>query len=481
MLLYGQNVIKEYGNRDILDIPKIEIYEGDRIGLIGRNGAGKTTLLEVLSGKLSCEEGMIKRECEIAYISQDGVTEETAKEQYISQMGLRGSAVKSGGEITRNAIAAAFSKQAGILFADEPTTNLDGQGILKLKNMLMHFPGAVVLVSHDRELLDEICTQIWEIEDGKLCIFPGNYSGWSIQKKRERDNMQFEYEAYKTEKQRLEKEIKNVKEEARKAGKPPRRMSSSEWMLYKGIASVQQGHVQSRAKAMAKRVDHLEVKERPSQLPSVSMKLKDGTNIRAKYAARISDLTVGYEGRQVLDKANWDIPSGQKSFLMGDNGCGKTTLLRCLMEKKDGTFFTSEARIGYFSQNHDILDYEKTVLDNVKAQAVVPEHICRAVLKNLYLSTDDMMKKVSVLSGGERVKAALGKLLVSGCNFLILDEPTNHMDIYTMEGLEQMLKDYDGTMLVVSHDRKFIKNMAQRIYRLEDGQIRELFPEEFDI
>lgn len=477
MLLYGQNVKKEYGDRDILDVSKIEIYEGDRIGLIGRNGAGKTTLLKILMGEISCDTGSIKRDCDIAYISQEGVVSEEADEKYISQMGLRGSAVKSGGEVTRHAIAAAFSRQAGILFADEPTTNLDQEGIEKLKNMMMYFPGALVLVSHDRELLDEVCTQIWEIEEGNIRIFPGNYSDWSLQKQRERDHMQFEYNQYQGEKQRLEQEIRNVKEEGKRIGKPPRKMSSSEWMLYKGIASVQQGHVQNRAKAMEKRVEHLEVKERPIEMPKVSMKMKETSKIRAKNAGRISKLTVCYEERVVLKEAVFDIPAGEKNFLMGENGCGKTTLLQALLNREDNTFITSEAKVGYFSQNHDILDYEKTVLENVKAEAAVPEHICRAVLNNLYLSTEDMTKKVKVLSGGERVKTALAMLLVSGYNFLILDEPTNHMDIYTMEGLERLLQDYDGTLLVVSHDRKFMKNIADRVFLLEDGNVQEIFPE----
>ena len=139
------------------------------------------------------------------------------------------------------------------------------------------------------------------------------------------------------------------------------------------------------------------------------------------------------------------------------------------MAGAQGTFITSEARVAYFSQDQDTLDPDKTVLENVTRDAAYPQHICRAVLSNLYMSLRDMEKPVKVLSGGERVKTALAKVLVGGCNFLILDEPTNHMDVYTMEGLEKLLAGYDGTLLAVSHDRAFIEHVGNVVYHLADG------------
>ncbi len=471
MLLSGQNIKKEYGIQRVLDIEKIEIKEKDRIGLIGRNGAGKSTLLKILSGRTTCDSGVIIRNCEIAEILQNGETNGISDGQHISQMQLRDSAVKSGGEKTRLAIAAAFSKHAPLLFADEPTTNLDMEGILMLEKMLCGYRGAVVLISHDRELLNHVCNQIWEIEDGALRIFHGGYDEWLTQSLRERDFQTFEYNQYQKERGRLESNITSVKQKEKKISKPPKRMSSSEWMLYKGTASIQQGHVSNRVTALESRLKHLDKKERPKELPSISMKLGEYQKIKAKVAAKVEGLTVSFDEKEILHSVNLSIQSGKKTFLTGSNGSGKTSLVEKLINRAEHTFITEDAKVGYYSQQQENLDLEKSVLDNVKSTAIVPEHICRAVLMNLYMDENDLNKKISVLSGGERVKTAIAKILVCDANFLIFDEPTNHMDIYTMEGFEKLIKDYNGTVLIISHDRKLVQNIGGIIFEIRDNKI----------
>ncbi|MDD2978483.1 MAG: ABC-F type ribosomal protection protein [Hespellia sp.] len=470
MLLRAENLQKEYGIQEIFDIKQIVIEDGARIGLVGRNGSGKSTLLDVLGGRIKADGGMIKRYGEIAQIRQDAEAEGVSDEQHISRLGLRKSAVESGGEKMRLAIAAAFSRHAPLLFADEPTTNLDMEGIQLLTKMLVGYRGGLVLVSHDRKLLDDVCNQIWELENGSLRIFDGNYSAWTEQKEREREFQQFEYEQYQKERTRLKRSVIDIEEEARGMKRPPRKMGRSEWMLYKGIASMQQQHVSSRGTAVKSRLEHLEKKEKPSQLPQVTMKGMHTIKIKAKYAAKVTDLTVEFGDHRVLDQAKLWIESGKKTFLTGENGAGKSTLLRALLERRAGTIITEDAKIGYFSQGLTELQEEKTVLENVRYTAAEPEHICRAVLANLYMSKEDMNKKIGVLSGGERVKTALAKILVSGCNFCILDEPTNHMDLYTMEGLENMLADYEGTLLVVSHDRRLTEKLADVVYEVREGK-----------
>lgn len=474
MLLYGQNIKKEYGIQSVLDISKLSIEDGDRIGLVGRNGVGKSTLFGILSGRIECDEGVIKRNCEIAEILQSGETDGDADGSLRSRFSLKDSAVKSGGEKTRLAIASAFSKHAPLLFADEPTTNLDVKGIELLEKMLSGYRGAVVLISHDRELLDRVCNQIWELEDGELRIFQGNYTAWYEQRKRERDFEQFEYRQYVSEKKRLEKTITDVKQEAAKVAKPPKKMSSSEWMLYKGTASIQQGHVQGRASALISRLSHLEKKERPKDLPDVSMKLGDMSKIKAKVAAKAEEISISFGERSILENTSIAIETGKKTFLLGENGTGKSSLIKAILQGKEHTFVPKDAKIGYFSQEQENLNYEETVIENVVSTAVVPRHICRAVLANLYMKENDIEKKVRVLSGGERVKTAIAKVLVSGCNFLVLDEPTNHMDIYTMEGLEQLLSSYDGTLFVISHDRKLVENLADIVYEISDQKIHKV-------
>ena len=335
------------------------------------------------------------------------------------------------------------------------------------------------MVSHDRALLDAVCTSIWELEEGRVRVFAGNYSQWREQKEREREYAAFEYTQYQREKKRLTGLAEELGRQSRAMKKPPKRMGSSEWMLYKGTAAIQQGHVQSRRRAVQSRLEHLEEKEKPAELPHVSMKLPAKSRIRAPFAATVRDLTVAYGEREILSQVHFQVESGKRTFLVGDNGAGKTTLIRAIAEKRAGISLPGEVTMGYFSQDLDTLRPERTVLENVLEDAALPQHICRAVLANLYMSREDMGKKVSVLSGGERVKTALAKVLVSGCNFLILDEPANHMDIYTLEGLERLLADYDGTLLAVSHDRAFVSRLADRIFLLKGGRPVGLDPIEF--
>lgn len=227
MLLKGIGIKKEYGIQQVLDIEKLEIWEGDRIGLVGPNGAGKSTLLHILYGDGDADEGVITRNCSVAMIPQDGEAYGEAAGQMVSRMGLAKSAVKSGGEKTRMAIAAAFSAHAPLLFADEPTTNLDVEGIRTLEKMLCGYQGALVLISHDRELLDRVCTSIWELEEGNVRVFPGNYTAWYEERRREREFAMSEYEKYRSEKKRLEKNVSQIRQQAKTMTKPPKHMGSS--------------------------------------------------------------------------------------------------------------------------------------------------------------------------------------------------------------------------------------------------------------
>ena len=471
MLLKAQNIKKEYGIQEILEIDTLQIEDFDRIGLVGKNGAGKSTLMSILAGDLEPDEGYVKRFCPIARIRQSQEAKGPVQGSYISRLGLKDSAVKSGGERTRLAIGAAFSQNAPLLMADEPTTNLDLEGILLLEKMMAGFRGAILLISPDRALLDRICTTIWELEDGKLRVFEGNYSQWTAQKERERNFEQFQYDQYQKEKKRLTQNIRDFREQSRQMIKPPKQMSSSEWMLYKGGAAVRQGHVQARTRATLSRLEHLEKRERPAQLPEVSMKLPDSKKIRARYAISVRDLTIQYGEKTVFQKLNFFLPSGTRTVIAGPNGSGKSSLIRAILDRVPGVSITSEASIAYLSQDQDTLNPKKTVLENVLEDAAFPEHICRAVLDNLCMSPLDIKKPVFLLSGGERVKTALAKVLVSGCNLLILDEPTNHIDVYTMAGLEHLLSSYDGTLLAVSHDRAFIEHVADQVYVMKDGRL----------
>ena len=476
MLLKVKNLKKGYGIQDLFCIDRLTIEEGDRIGLVGLNGAGKSTLLHILYGSEHADEGEINRYCEIAMIEQ--CQEETEDQQnqdvspqLLSHMQIKGSACKSGGEKTRQAIAAALSQGSRLLFADEPTTNLDVKGIETLEKMLMGYRGAFVLISHDRYLLDKVCTSIWEIEEGKIRVFPGRYSQWKEQKEREREFAMFEFEQYQQERKRITIAMNQVKNEASQMLKPPKQMGHSEWMLYKGVAREQQKNVQSRGKAMEKRLEKLEVKEKPKELAPVVMRLGMDNPLSGKTAVRIQGLTVQYGKKLVLNEADLTLKANKCTVMMGENGTGKSTLIKKIMEHHPSVYVNPDVKIGYFSQEHETLDVNKTVLENVRADSNLKEHVIRCILANLYLTEQHIHKPVSVLSGGERAKVMLARLMASDVNVLILDEPTNHIDMYTAEALEGLLDKWEGTMLIVTHDRSLAKNAADRLVFLEDGKL----------
>lgn len=474
-LLTADSLGKGFGGRELFYIPRLEIPEGQRIGLAGPNGCGKTTLLHILAGVIAPDEGTVKRRCKIALLRQPGLdhnhpdarTPEGPLRRFLPAQGPG----KSGGEQTRKAIAAALSENAPLLFADEPTNNLDLSGIAMLEDMLKHYKGTVVLVSHDRVLLDAVCTCIWALEEGKLRVFPGNYSAWIGEREREREFALFEYAQYQKERDRLAAEMRVIREQARNMRKPPKRMGSSEWMLYKDQASIQQGHIQNRAKAMEKRIQQLEVKEKPAELPSVKMRGQSVGPV-SRTAARVECKEIRRGGRAILRDVNLLLPTGSKTVMLGDNGAGKTTLAEYLLQQGQGVTLAPGLKIGNFSQTHALLEPEKTVLENARADSILSEGEVRTILANLLLKGEDVGKPVKVLSGGERAKTAFARLLASQCGLLVLDEPTNHIDSFAAEALERLLALWEGTLLLITHDRRLAEKVAQRLVFVEHGAIR---------
>lgn len=483
ILLQASGLRKDIGPRTLFDIPSLMIYEGDRIGLVGANGAGKSTLLSILAGELSPDEGQIDRQCAPAYIHQIGTAEEEVPlldAETAGQLGVVQSPRMSGGERTRAAIASALAQNAPLMFADEPTTNLDMEGVTMMQSLFEQHTGALLLVSHDRALLDALCHTIWEIENGTLRVFDGNYSDWMRQKQRERDFAQFEYDQYRGEQRRLQQAHAALSQRASGMRKPPKRMSSSEWLLYKDGAATTQGTVERRAKSILMRLEHLEEKERPANLPEIRIALGAVTPLVSKTAVSVRGLTVRFadgSGQPLLRDVAFSLPTGKRTALIGPNGSGKTTLIRAITgtlsaDAEQAVQRANGLRVGVFDQLHDALELDKTVLENARAESGLPEHDVRTLLARLEIRRDDVHKKCSVLSGGERAKVMLARLLASDINFLILDEPTNHIDLYTMEALGNVLPLWQGTMLIVSHDRTLISAVAERLLLIEGGRVQ---------
>lgn len=475
LFLRAENLRVLYGLRTIFDISKIEIMQGDRIGLIGANGAGKSTLLSVLAGDRPPDAGFVRVFAQkTAYVRQFGAFEAAAEAD--AAVFARFNACEtahegiSGGEMERLRIASALSARAELLFADEPTTNLDFNGIEEVRKALAAHKGAFVLVSHDRALLDAVCTAIWALEDGALRAFPGNYTAYLEQRDREREFQRFEYEQYRAEQARLRDAIVGVKEASHSVRKTPKRMGNSEARLHKREATQVQAKLERSAGAIRSRLENLEVKERPREEAAIRMTLSGREGVSSQTAVRVENLTLRAGGRTLVDGLTFGLSTGRRSVLAGPNGCGKTTLLRAIRDGADGIRISPGVTIGWFGQETaDTLDLSLTLLENVMAESEIPMHEARTLMARMGLSAADMDKKAQVLSGGERAKAALARLMAGGKTLLLLDEPGNHLDLPALEALEEMLSAYTGTLLLVSHDRRMIDRVAQRLLLFEGG------------
>ena len=476
VLLEADHLRKSFGPRQLLDLDHLSVYDGEKIGLIGENGAGKTTLLRLLSGETEADEGTVRRPGSLAFIRQQGKENGEADDQMqaLFRVQARRDGL-SGGEMTRGRIAAALSARPQLLFADEPTTDLDEEGLALLRKQLRAFPGALVLVSHDRSLLRLLCRRIWYLEDGKITDFPGGYDAFMEERRRQRDRQQFEYDQYRAEQKRLKESVQRMAEKASSVRKAPSRMGNSEARLHKREWTDSVLQLSHAKRTLQNRMEHLEAKEKPRNLPDIRMKLGVSSPVEAGVVLRVQCERLAAGKTELLSRTAFSLPTGSRTALLGANGCGKTTLLRVLTGQGgapvcfDGKIqFNPAARIAWFDQHHEkTLDPEKTVLENVMDVSVHPESLARTVLIRLNFRRDDVFKPVSVLSGGERAKVALARLLLMDCNLLVLDEPTNHLDLFTLEELERLLADYGGTILFVSHDEEFVRKTATRIVRFD--------------
>ena len=476
ILLEARDIQKSYALRTVLDIKNFEVYDGERIGLVGENGAGKSTFIKILSGALEPDSGVIIRHAPVHVIAQQGDFDEdefdpALRSEFAAQDSREG---LSGGEKTRRRIAGALSGRGGILFADEPTTDLDAKGVERLERRLKEFDGALVLISHDRALLDSLCSRIVQLEDGHITSFPGNYTAYRAELENRREHQQFLYDKYRAEEKRIKGMIQHEYEHASQMGHLPKRMGNSEARLHKRETTVAQGKVHQSRKMFESRLAQLEKVDRPREDPNIAMKLGAATPVTSKTALEIRMLNMRAGSKALLENASMRLPVGSKTAIMGDNGCGKTTLLtRIARDKHNPAIRISPGvKIGWFDQDHrSTLNMGMSALENAMRESIFPESVVRTILARLNMRGEDVFKPLSVLSGGELAKVALAGLFAADINLLILDEPTNHLDVFTLEALQGVLKEYAGTLLAVSHDRRFVSGIADRLIFFENKKL----------
>ena len=519
MILSCQNICKAFGEEEIIKDACFHIEEKEKAALIGNNGAGKTTLLRIIMNELSADSGsvVISRDKKIGYLAQyqdihghQTIYDElSSTKQHIIDMENRirtleqemknsqgeqleklmqtysrlthqfelenGYAYKSqiagvlkglgfseedftkqietlsGGQKTRVALGKLLLSQPDILLLDEPTNHLDMESIAWLENYLLTYPGAVLIVSHDRYFLDKVVTKVVEIEAGYVRMYSGNYSAYALKKAQLRDA---QYKAYLNQ----QREIKH-----------------QEAVIAK-LKSFNREKSIRRAESREKMLDKMQRLDKPAEINDQMRLTLEPRFISGNDVLTVEELSKTFPGQTLFQNISFEIKRGERVALIGNNGTGKTTLLKILNQviPADSGKFTlgSKVQIGYYDQEHHVLHMEKTVFQEISdTYPTLTVTQIRNMLAAFLFTGDDVFKVISSLSGGERGRVSLAKLMLSEANFLILDEPTNHLDIASKEILEEALNSYTGTVLYVSHDRYFINQTATRIMDLTNQAI----------
>lgn len=351
----------------------------------------------------------------------------------------------SGGERTRVSLAKLLLQEPDLLILDEPTNHLDLVSIEWLEDYLKKYNKAFLLVSHDRIFLDNVCNRIYEVENRKLYRYDGNFSSFIIQKE-----------------MILKGEIKRYEKEQEKIRK-----------MEEYIDRFRAGIKARQAKGRQKILDRIERMDDPVFHPQ-RMKLKFRTDsATGDNVLKVRNIGKDFDGRKILNNISFDLFRGERVGIIGKNGIGKSTLLKIITGKipqdKGEIEFGARVKPGYYDQDHMELVPENTILQEINTSLSLTEEYLRTLAGGFLFSGEDVLKKIEKLSGGEKVRVSLLKLYMEKANFLILDEPTNHLDIYSIEVLEDALEDFDGTMLVVSHNRHFLDSVCNTIYYLDEN------------
>lgn len=475
LLIEGRNIKKSYGERLILDVDDIKIYSEDRIGIVGLNGVGKTTLMNILAGKEKPDEGFVKTYGSTSYITQLEASEKMGIESSVARhfrVNNIWTETMSGGEKTRYKLAEALAENNSLILADEPTSNLDIEGVIQLEKSFKTYTGALVIIAHDREFLDKLCNKIIEIENTKIKCYKGNYSQYSDQRLAERERMSFEFHQYEKERQKLERVIDNTKQKSKTIKNTPTRMGNSEARLHKMGNQKAKGKLDKTIKRITSRIERLEVKENPKEIKLIKLDLQATEELHGKMVLSGKNIDKSFDSKQIFSEASFQIYNRSKTVLLGANGSGKSTLIKMIMAREESIKVGKNLKIGYFSQDMNLLIESKSIIENVMEESIYDETFARIMLSRLLIRREEVYKKVKVLSGGERVKVSFAKMLLQDINLLILDEPTNYLDIYSMEAVEQALIDYDKTVLFVSHDRHFISAVADNVLLIENNKLK---------
>src|SRR5699024_3267500 len=470
-----------YLDRTVLNIERLAVHQFDRIGVVGKNGSGKSTLLKLIAGHIKPNQGNVNRLVDFAYFDQLELTEEhDADYDLIGKLSVPETSIEkySGGEYTRLKLARLFSIYHEGMLIDEPTTHLDEEGRKFLLDELTYYYGALLLVSHDRYVMDQLVTKIWEVEDGNVTEYTGNYSDYVTQKELAKQQQLDQHEKYLKEKSRLMKAADEKMKKADKVTQASKRVKKSEvkekpnkMFMTKSKDTSQKG-IQRAAKALEQRVEQLEAVEAPKFESIIRFSKPKALQLHNNFPVMGDQLTLSAGDKILLDKASFQFSLGKTIAITGNNGSGKTTLLHHILQRGEGLTISPKAVFVFYEQMDYQFTGDQSILKYMKEKSDEHESKIRSVLHKMDFKDTDLIKNVRNLSGGEAIRLVLCQLFLGRYNILVLDEPTTFLDVFSIEALEQFLLGYEGTVLLVSHDRTFIERVADEVYIFEDYKLK---------
>jgi len=520
-----QQITKMYGGNIIFDQLSFDINEKERVGLVGRNGSGKTALLKLLAGEETPDSGVIhwRKDCKTGYVKQipdfasELIVEQMLRtafsellgmeermkqleqamgmetndnrmqqllekygqlqEQFLTEGGYeieskmkkvvnglnmnelleKPFSALSGGEKTKAGLAFALLQNPGLLLLDEPTNHLDFASVEWLGGFLHNYSGTIVVVSHDRYFLDQTVNKILDLEDGTLEEYNANYTGY-VKEKEER--LLREFEAYKEQQKKIKKmqeAIKRLREWANRANPPNEGLHK-------------------RARNMERALERMEKLSRPVlERKKIQLKM-EAADRSGKDVIQLKEVSKRFGEQLLFEDVNMNLTYKQRAAIVGENGTGKSTMVKLILQQLESDTgeirVGSNVKIGYLSQHVFADTANETVLDVFRSEVEMVEGQARQVLARFLFYGYAVFKKVSQLSGGEKMRLRLAQLMYQDTNLLLLDEPTNHLDIESLEVLEETLEQYNGTILGVSHDRYFLDKLFEKIYWISSNTVR---------
>ncbi len=507
MLLSFKNIKKDFDNVEVLKDINLDIKKNKILGIVGRNGAGKSTLVDIIFGLSEKDEGKIlfhQPEIKAAYLRQNGSYElnilcktNSRKDKdialnhsmlkYTSELGLEKFYTwdnvrlgnLSGGERTKVSLANIWNFKPQLLILDEPTNNMDFKGVNWLLSELKKFNGSVIIISHDRYFLDKAVDEILEIEGGKSIIFEGNYSFYKEEKERRFKSQFNQYKKEQNYREKIQEDIKNLKNWSQKAHREStkkqivaeNKMGGKEY--FRAKAKKRDIQIKSKIKKLEKlKVDGVEK-------PKEDKKIYFEFNVNTKGGKRLlefKNISKAFGSNVLFNNSSFYINRGEKIGIFGENGTGKSTLIKIIIgEEKlnNGEMWISDSlEIAYLSQNVIDLDSEITPLELIGELPRDNMGKVRTMLFNMGLSNRILDTKIKYLSFGEKMKVKLAGFILKNYPLIILDEPENHIDLPSREQLEEALINYEGTVIIVSHDRYMMEKVCNKMIVIENKMIK---------